>query len=593
MKAAAWTVLALLLAAVVAGAATHDRRRWPGVVGDEATYLMAAQSLAWDHDLRYERRDYDRFFAQWGVQPDGLILQSADGGKTLVYGKPAAYPLFLAPFLRLSPLRGPWIANALLLAFAALVAARAIGSRLGPAAPLWVAAWIFGSVAFAYVFWAHADLFLACLAAIALALVYGGRAAGGGAAGESLPAWRLVTAGVLLGLVTLARPLYAPLLLPALLAAPRGSRRRAAAALAGGVLAVALVTWLGNLAARSTWTSYGGDRRSYYAYTGFPQVDASAADWERQLQEHGTHSWIKPETLEAGFDARQTAWNALYYLVGRHVGLLPYFLPLLLGLLAWRRGEGRWALPLAALLAAAVLFWVRPFNFYGGGGAIANRYFLPAYPALWFLAARPLRGTRALVPPLLAAALAAPFLWPLWLAPRDFPLARDGSYRWASVAARRWLPYETTLSHLKPAGQEDVHHNGLWVKLLTPGERAVDGGAALCVAAGGPGDLLVGSPRPLAGVMVQTAAGERLAVAGGAPAPASGGTAWHLAFSHPRAVHRMWWTDDPFYLYQVRVEPPASGPAVTFRLTPEQPVTAGGQPRAAAPPETAAGQHAG
>ncbi len=178
MRRAAWLVLALLLAATLAGAATFDRRSWPSLVGDEATYLMAAASLAWDQDLRYERADYDRFFGRWGVRPDGLILQSHDGGKTLVYGKPAAYSVVLAPFVRISPARGPWVANALLLVAAAWASAWALQRRLGPAAALWVAAFLFASVTFAYVFWAHADLFLACLVAIALALVYGGAAGG-------------------------------------------------------------------------------------------------------------------------------------------------------------------------------------------------------------------------------------------------------------------------------------------------------------------------------------------------------------------------------------------------------------------------------
>ncbi len=295
-----------------------------------------------------------------------------------------------------------------------------------------MAAFLFASVTFAYVFWAHADLFLACLTALALALAYG--RSGPVEAGRRLPAappaaWRLVAAGALLAVVVLARPLYAPLLLPAVLAAPRGSRRRAATALGAAFVTVTLVATLANLAARGSWTSYGGERRSYYSYTGFPLVDATAGDWREQVAEHGTHGWLKLETLEMGFDARQTAWNVVYYLVGRHVGVLPYFLPLLLGLVAWRRGEGRWALPLAAVCAAALLFWVRPFNFYGGGGTIANRYFLPAYPALWFLAGRPLRGGRAWLPPLAVAALAAPFLWPLWTAPRAFPIAADGGYR--------------------------------------------------------------------------------------------------------------------------------------------------------------------
>src|SRR3954469_8874161 len=171
---ASWALLSLLLTATLIGALSFDRRSWPGLGGDEATYLMQAQSLAWDQDVRYSRRDYDRFVAQWGIKPDGLILQSGDGGRTLVYAKPTSYALWIAPFLRLSPLRGAVIANALLLALAAVLAARALARRLGPAAPLAVAAAIFASVSFAYVFWAHSDLFLMCLTAIALALAYGG-----------------------------------------------------------------------------------------------------------------------------------------------------------------------------------------------------------------------------------------------------------------------------------------------------------------------------------------------------------------------------------------------------------------------------------
>jgi hypothetical protein len=35
-----WTLLALLLAATLVGALTFARRNWPGMLGDEATYLM-------------------------------------------------------------------------------------------------------------------------------------------------------------------------------------------------------------------------------------------------------------------------------------------------------------------------------------------------------------------------------------------------------------------------------------------------------------------------------------------------------------------------------------------------------------------------
>lgn len=558
-------VLGLLLAATLAGSLTLDRRAWPEIVGDEATYLMQAQSLAWDFDLRYSRQDYDRFVAQWGKKPEGLILQSPDGGATLVYGKPSAYPLFIAPFLRLSPTRGAAIANALLLALTAAVAARALERRIGPAAPLWVAVWIFGSVAFVYVFWAHSDLFQMCLVAIALSLAYGHPEDD-----TRRPfALRWLAVGALLGMVFMARPFYGTLLLPAALAVHAGRRRAGLAALTGGAAGLVLVAALVNVAARGTWTSYAGDRQSFYSYTGYPEVELPAESWTQRTAEQGTASWVEGASAQVDVASRQTAWNVLYFLIGRHVGVVPYFLPLLLGFFAWRRGGGRWALVLAVAVTAACFLVIRPFNFWGGGGAIANRYFLPVYPALWFVAARPARAVWALV----VAALAAPFLWPLWTSPRGFPIDAEGGYRHVSALARRGLPYETTLSHLKPAGQEDVVHNGLWVKLLTPALRAEAGGARLRLASGRPGDLLLGSREPLRTLRLRLPphGPRQLAIQGAEVTEAlqrrDGGVTLRLRIPHPRVRHRMWWSEEDVWLYELRLAPRPGD--ITFQLLPE------------------------
>lgn len=532
-------MLGLLLAATLGGALTFDRWSWPGLVGDEATYLMQAQSLAWDHDLRYSRGDYDRFVEQWGTKPEGLILRSGDGGRTLTYGKPASYAAWIAPFLHLSPTRGAALANALLLALAAVVAAWTLERRIGPAAPLWVAVWIFASVTFAYVFWVHSDLFLMSLAALALALTYG--ADPDEPRRRALLRWLAV--GALLYLVAASRPFYGTLLLPAALAVPRSQRKLGLSALvlvSGLLLAVSSFA---NLAEGDSWTPYGGERQSFDSSTGFPEVELAPESWKQQIATHGSRTWRAADE----FDARQSAWNVLYFLVGRHVGILPYFLPLLLGLVAFRRGEGRGMLVVAVVLGAACFLLTRPFNFYGGGGAIADRYFLPLYPALWFAAARPARASWAV----LAAVLAAPFLGPLWTQPRAYFLDEDGGYRYVSDFARRVLPYETTQSHLKPSGHEDFVHGGLWVKPLTTSLRAEgDGSAGIHFSGKGHGQILLGSPRPLGGVRL-----------------VRGGTERGFHFPHPRAVHRMWWTRNPYYLYQLDLDAP-DGNGFTFQLQP-------------------------
>jgi hypothetical protein len=569
-RSLSWAALALLLAALLVGAVTFDRRSWPGLVGDEATYLMQAQSLAWDFDLRYSRADYDRFVEQWGVKPDGLILQSADGGRTLTYSKPASYAAWIAPFLRLSPTRGASIANALLLALAAVAAASTLSRRLGPAAPLWVAAWIFASVAFAYVFWVHSDLFLMCLTAIALSLAYGAPREAEPPESTAQAALRWLAVGALLGLVFMSRPFYGTLLLPAALAVPRSRRIPGIAALIVGTTLIVLASGLANLSDADALTPYSGHRQSFDSKTGFPEVDLPAGAWAGQIAQRGDHTW----RAQVSFDRTQTAWNVLYFFVGRHVGILPYFLPLLLGLAAFRRGEGRGLLILGALAAAFCFLLIRPFNFYGGGGAMANRYFLPLYPAFWFAAGRPpARASWAV----LVTLLAAPFLLPLWMHSEHYLLAPEGGYSYVSHTAQRILPFETTLSHLKPASQEDFVHNALWIKLLTPSlkpKKEGDTVTAIEMNDSGGGQLLVGSPAPLEGVELDVLPPlpTRLDIYGAervAALPLPGGVAGNLLhFAHPRATHRMWWADDPYYLYQLRLAAP-KGKGFTFTLHPK------------------------
>jgi hypothetical protein len=558
MRAFGWAVLGLLLAATLVAAASFDRRRWPQLVGDEATYLMQAESLAWDFDLRYERADYDRFLAHWGRRPEGLILQSSDGGRSLTYGKPALYALAIAPFVRLSPVRGPAIANALYLAAAAIAAAFALERRLGSAAALWVAVFVFASVTFAHVFWAHSDLFLMSLVAVGLALVFGARQGGPGPA-------RWAAAGALLAAVAASRPFYASLLAAAALAAPR-PRRRPWLALAGGAAAVLAAVVIWDLATRGTWTSYGAERQSFYGHTGFPAVDP-VQDWGERVRERGPGSWVAAgRRLPYEFQPRIAAYDALYFLVGRHVGIVPYFLPVLLALAAFRPGGGRGALLLAALATGFAFYYVRPFNFYGGGGALANRYFLPVYPAFWFLAARPLRPHW----PLLCAAAAAPFLWPLWRAPRAFPFPAGGGYAFASPAARRGLPYETTQSHLKPAGRDDFAHRGLWLKPLGPEARPLAEGAWIELGAGRRGELLVGANGPLSELVVTVADGE-LEVEAGGRRDAARPDGFTLRLDRRYARHPMWWTRDDVWLYRLVLRAGARGAARFALDAPEEP----------------------
>jgi len=583
LKIGGWSVLGLLLLGTLVGALRFDRTGRPGLVGDEATFAMQAASLAWDFDLRYSRADFDRFVAQWGGPPDGLILQSRDNGAHLTYGKPFLYALAIAPFVRVAPVRGGLVANALFLALAAILAALSLQRRIGAAAPLWVAVFLFASVSFAYTFWVHADAFLLATTAAGLALVYWGEPE----TKEPLPQiWgeppparfafcRWLLAGALLAVAGAFRPFYLALLLPAGIAAWSSGRRRAAlGGLVAGALGLLLITSVVQWSAGGDWSGYGGERQGFYPRTGYPEVDFPASRWHASIQKWGNTAWLQEGGIEPSFDPKLLGWNTLYFLVGRDVGVLPYFLPLLLGFLAWRGDRGRWALPLAVAAAILGFLVIRPFNFYGGGGAIANRYFVPLYPALWFLAARPLRAVSAVAAAALATAAAAPFLLPLWSHPTAFPVGDDGRYAYVSAFAERWLPYETTQSHV-PGGQ-DVAMNGLWIKLLSRNVYRKSE-TTLRLVGDGQGEILVGSPHPLERVYCEFGpeAPVKLEVGKQVLRPAllrpNGSETFDVPLNGPRAVHPMWWTKDDYYLYELHLRLPGMPPIpVSLRIEPAQ-----------------------
>lgn len=378
-----WLVLLAPLLAVLGFALFSDRAARPPDQGEEPTYALQAASLAWDFDLRYTGEDYRRYVDQWGVRPKGIDLDSRDGGRTQVFARPFYHSLLCLPFVRVMPHRGMRVVNALLLAVAAILAAWALGRQHAPAGsapPVWVAVFVFASATFSSVFLATADVFLLAVTAAGFALVYADPQ------GSPVPQSvyqevqtrsfgtfvRWLAIGVLLAIPGTYRLPYLLLLLPAAVALHRSQQSLA------GRRAMA-------------WAGLVSGAAAVFALTSFIQTAA------------GGEPFWSLAALRPALDPGLLLWNGIYFLVGRSVGILPYFLPVLLALAAFRPDRGRWWLIAAAALASLAFLVLRPYGFAGVGAGLGNRLFLPLYAALWFLPARPLRTSWAVV----AAALAA------------------------------------------------------------------------------------------------------------------------------------------------------------------------------------------
>ncbi|MEM9293253.1 MAG: hypothetical protein AAGD01_16340 [Acidobacteriota bacterium] len=436
--------------------------------------------------------------------------------------------------------------------------------------------------------------------------VWGGSAAGepktsvsAGGMGTVRDSLRFFLCGLCLGAVIAFRPFYLPLLLPLALLLPRyrSRRQRVSAeeeleATLSGTLAgragVALrptraLAWaaLGVVAALAlssgvqwasggSWSGYAGERQGFYQRTGFPDVDFPAEEWRGSIERWGNTSWVHQGMFDLQTSPSLLLWNSLYFFVGENLGVLPYFLPFVpLLLLAGGPRRTRFLAVLAVALAVAAFFLLRPHNFYGGAGALANRYFLPLYPTLLVLGTRRLPAWGAV----LTALLAAPFLAPLWSAPAAFPVAPGGDgYAYVSSVAREYLPWETTQSHL-PRASEDVMHGGLWLR-FADSALAPAGKGVLSLTLGRPAELYIGSPRALTRVGLSLGEGAQAPQLKGAEITQElfrpdGSAGYVLELDDVHTLHPMWWTDKPFFIYRLvlSADPaPGAGDRVEARL---------------------------
>ena len=84
-------VLGLILFAIASALAVSVDvpRTSYGLKSDEATYVAAALSAAYDHDLSFSRRDLERLSGLYHIGPDGIFLKR---GKLMRIRVPAPLP---------------------------------------------------------------------------------------------------------------------------------------------------------------------------------------------------------------------------------------------------------------------------------------------------------------------------------------------------------------------------------------------------------------------------------------------------------------------------------------------------------------------
>lgn len=515
--------VALAVALVAAGAASAilGGVRAPDA-GRETAYWLAVESLAIDGDARLEEVDRARFAERFGRRPELAQVVADEDGAQL------ASPWLWTRIAALVRARAGHVAVRLLqsslVAWTAFVAAATLASRVGGGSAGWlVGVALFASAAFAAGFRMEPRaLEMAAMASAAAAIWY--RRLGParpaddvyrGALDARPTALRWLVAGGCGGVVAAASPSYLPLLAPLVVAAPAGRRGRAGALFAAGVAVVV-----------AGLVALGG------------------APWE---------------PIAAAVSAPLYGWAALGLLLGRGIGLVPYFVPalLLVGLGGRREGK-QWVVP-AVAGALALQLALAPFDFVDGGLARGNAWFLPPL-ALLLLAVESSESPRAT---LAVGVVGLPLLLAAWLAAVGADRAAE------AVGARlgaveRVLPLASTL-RWQP-GVAELRRGAVVARGVAPGLVGDDGGLVL---RGARGELMVTSDRPLASVRLELGRDApakvvvRGATLGNVIYRPNGEVAIDIELTERRARrHPVWWSPGGAWTYAfgLRCEPPPARP---------------------------------
>jgi hypothetical protein len=437
------------------------------------------------------------FFQAW-------LMTSAEAVSSrglFVDGSSSPYSWIIKPLAALGAVRAAILLNVGILALASISAARVLQKRWGSSAPVAVTIFAFGSVVFARALVAEPQIFF--LSSVVLAFVLMSHAERPQAHDTPemyyepnifrrvAPRW--FVAGVLLAIPVAHDPIYLCLFLPALLSTPRSRQKLASISLAAGaIILLALMLAAGGFDGAERGSAL--DRQSRSAGSAEQPEDG---DTTQELAKKSFGRWRQPlEGLLKLPDWGLMAWNGLYFLVGRNLGIVPYCLPILLILSGWGTSRREAALVGSVALASALALWLYPSSFSGGTGGLGNGRFLPLYGALWLLPTRRPRAGGIVT----VAVMAGLFVWPLWVSPEGATHRLMGTARYASKMPFRFLPYEASQRNLPHFGA--LHRQGLLVHSLNPAIEYSSEGDRLVLAGGEWGELAIASQTELYSVFL-------------------------------------------------------------------------------------------
>ncbi len=361
------------------------QRQRGGFFSDEAVYFSIIQSIAYDYDIKYERKDIYRIRKEFPAGPNGIFLKKAKNGK-LYFAKSFAYPLFSAPFYRFLGVKGIILFNSILLILV-LYAGFLLLKKWNYKNPIYyILFFVFGSIVWFYFLWITPDLFNFSIVFLSLFLFFYYKDSG-----SNIP---IVFSAFLMGVASFSKlPNVFTAILPGVyfLFIKRDLKKTFIFSF------IFLVTFTGFYALNYQLTGevnyMGGERKSFYFR--FPYEGETTFENSGYKMTAGTY-WKRYY-----MDLKVFFLNLFYSFFGRYTGIFIYFFPALLFMLLYILKKEKDVLKniTISLYFFIHLFYITliPSNYFGGAGSLGNRYFFNFIPLLFFLAPRKLNEKNLLI----------------------------------------------------------------------------------------------------------------------------------------------------------------------------------------------------
>ncbi len=363
------------------------KRQRFGFFSDESSYFSVIQSLAFDYDLEYKRKDINRIREYFPGGPMGLFLKKTKDGK-IFFAKSYIYPLFVAPFFRVFGLNGILLFNGLLVFFAVFMGYKLLNSYHSEVNSLiFSSGFVLATVLPIYIWWMTADLFNFFVLFAALFFFFY----------PFKNKYLFFISPFFFSLSALSKPynvfaigiIYLILLY----------RKEWKKFIIISIMSIILFGVMSGFYCYQTgeWNYklfMGGNRKAFHGKYPFEFPE----DKEGNIMKGVT---VKPYSFEDGFkmsfddywerfyiSPKVIILNLFYFIFGRFTGIFIYFFPAVFVFLLFffqRKVPSDIFVLLSICVGVLTYLILAPDNYFGGSGSVGNRYFLNIFPLFFFL----------------------------------------------------------------------------------------------------------------------------------------------------------------------------------------------------------------